>query len=372
MKTQILVLFFFLSNYSIFSQITIYDSDLVSSGDVIWKEYDPSPSASINPGLSGLSQFWNFSTLQPSSLSSLNFISPLNTIYSNLYSNANLCMDDNGSLSFYNKTASGFYMLGIGDTVFNSPTLFYPLPMEYNDSIRNGPVLVIDTALTGPLLDIALSAATVSLISNGLANKVDTAIIATSYTTDFIIDASGAITTPLGTFDVLRLKSIKYINTDLNLFCSDTAVLGSGIWINNVPLSSIPILSNFSNNQIEYKYEWITNSNLAAFVVAEMEVDASGNLISGVTYQTTPQSVSNLENKKMSINTISNSNILILKNQNKNENTSLKMFDLKGRVVLEKSFYDRLELNLSFSVKGCYFIRLQSEKDSLIRKIKID
>ena len=110
-----------------FAQITVTDTDLIGVGDIIYQANDTLPGSTITPGNAGANQTWDFSTLQESSTGNLLFISPIGTTYENQYPNANLCMNDNGSLSYYNKTSTGLFIHGIGDTVFNSPALSTPL-----------------------------------------------------------------------------------------------------------------------------------------------------------------------------------------------------------------------------------------------------
>ena len=139
-----------------YGQITVTDTDLVDVGDVIFQATDNTLASTINIGNTGINQTWDFSTLQESSIGNLLFISPIGTAYQNQYPNANLCMNDNGSLSYYNKTTTGLFIHGINDTVFHSPTLFYPLPLTYGLTISDGPILIIDNVITGPLLSLAL------------------------------------------------------------------------------------------------------------------------------------------------------------------------------------------------------------------------
>ena len=128
-KKQLIFLVVVLLTGNIFAQITVTDTDVFSVGDIAYQAHDANSGTAINVGSTGLNQSWDFSSLQESSSNTIFFISPIGTNYENQYPNANLCMDDNGSLSYYNKTTSGFFMHGIGDTVFSSPALFYPLPL---------------------------------------------------------------------------------------------------------------------------------------------------------------------------------------------------------------------------------------------------
>ena len=229
-------------NTNVISQITVTDADLVDIGDVIYKAYDDAPSSSIIIGNSGTNQIWDFSSLQSSYTDTLFFVDPVSTVHAGLYSNVNLSMLNDGSISYFNKTSSGMYLHGLSDTLFNSPALFYPLPLTYSLVASDGPILVIDNVITGPLLNTALPSATVSVLSNGLADRADTAIIKITNTTDFFVDGSGTITTPLGTFSVLRLKSVKYTNSILDIYCTNT-VSGLGSWYNNISFTSIPFFS---------------------------------------------------------------------------------------------------------------------------------
>ena len=118
-------------------------------------------------------------------------------------------MDDKGSITYFNKSSAGLDIHGISDTVFNSPALFLPLPLAYGLTISDGPVVVIEQTITGSFLSSAIPPATVYVLTNGLGNRADTALIQVTNTTDFEVDGSGTITIPLGTYDVIRLKTIQ-------------------------------------------------------------------------------------------------------------------------------------------------------------------
>ena len=61
MKTRLLSLFIFLSVNS-FSQITVYENDLVGVGDLMIKAFDPN--ANVSLGTTGPNQYWDFGSLQ--------------------------------------------------------------------------------------------------------------------------------------------------------------------------------------------------------------------------------------------------------------------------------------------------------------------
>jgi hypothetical protein len=237
--------------------------------------------------------------------------------------------------------------------------------------MSDGPILIIDNVITGSLLSMALPPSTVATLSNGLANKADTALIKITNTTDFLVDASGTMTTPLGTFDALRLKSIKYTNSELDIYCSDT-LSGIGAWIPNVPFSAIPFLGGFSNNEIEYKYEWITDDSSVAFLLAEIIVDSLDNIINGVSFQTSVPSYINESNQDIfNLYPIPATYSLNIE-ANCTDLTTYKMYNVLGNIVLENNFTKSTQLDLSQLAKGSYLLNITTVKGTATKKIIVE
>ena len=372
MKTKSLTIALAFIGLSAFAQITVYEQDVFNVGDIVYQAHDTSPGTVINIGSTGSNQFWDFSSLQDLSTSTLFFISPVGTNYENQYPNANLCMDDNGLLSYYNKTSIGVFLHGVGDTVFSSPALFYPLPLTYGLNISDGPIVVIDTAISGSFLSLVIPPATVVALSNGLANRADTALIQITNTTDFEVDGSGNMTTPLGTYDVLRLKRIQNTFSVLNVYCSDT-VSGMGAWINNIPFSSIPLLAGFSNDEQEIKYQWITNDASVKFLLAEIIVDSLDNLINGVSFQTisSSSSVAELPLNTFDVYPIPSSDKLIIESKSNNL-VDLTLRDVMGKVVLSNKFTGTKQIDLTQISKGIYYLNLKAIEGKLTKKVIIE
>jgi hypothetical protein len=165
-----------------------------------------------------------------------------------------------------------------------------------------------------------------------LANSADTAVVKILNTSNFEVDASGTMNTPLGTFDVLRLKSIKYTDSQLDIYCSDT-LTGLGTWITNVPFSSIPFLGNSNNNMVEYKYEWITNDPSAHFLIAEVIVDSLDNIIDGVSFQIN-SSVSSIYNNSEKRNLIKLTDLS--GKETKRQNNKLLFYEYDNGIIEKK------------------------------------
>lgn len=372
MKTKLFTIFLAFIGLTAFAQITVYEQDVFSVGDIIYQAHDTSLGTVINIGGTGLNQNWDFSSLQESSTSTLFFISPVGTNYENQYPDANLCMDDNGSLSYYDKTSTGVFLHGVGDTVFSSPALFYPLPLTYGLNISDGPIVVIDTSISGSFLSIVIPPATVAVLTGGLGNSADTALIQITNTTDFEVDGSGTITTPLGTYDALRLKRIQNTSSVLNVYCSDT-VSGMGIWVNNIPFSSIPVLAGFSNDEQEIKYQWITNDASVKFLLAEIIVDSLDNIANGVSFQTTSPASSITESKQAIFNVypIPASNKLTIESEG-SYLTDLTLLDGMGKLVFSAKFKGTTQIDLTQISKGIYYLNLKTTEGELTKKIIIE
>jgi hypothetical protein len=349
------------------AQITVTDADLVNVGDVIYTVYDNNPSSLIAIGNSGTGQFWDFSSLQTLSVDTQSYISPIGTQYEASYPNANLALNTNGNISYFNVSSAGVYAHGINDTVFNAPALFLPLSLTYGLSTTDGPIIVLEEEITGPLLAIALPAVTVAALTNNIANRADTALIQVTNTSEFSVSASGTITTPLGTYDVLRLKEEKEISSVLNIYCSDT-LTQMGMWFNNIPFSSIPMLG-FSNEENEVTYRWITNDATVSYLVAAVDVD-SFDIVKEASYQTISivNSVSSLSLSDINIYPIPTTYNLTVEAEN-NELIILDLLDVNGKLILSTQFTNSTNLDLSKISKGIYYLSLNTAEGKLTKKI---
>ena len=368
MKCKLSFVLFFLYHLITNAQITINSNNLVDVGDKIYQSYDDNVSL-INLGQPALNQYWDFSFLQVNEIDTLNFVDPNTTSYSNLYNNVNICLEQNGSVSYFHKSIDGMYLHGISDTVFDLPALFYPLPLTYGLSVSDGPVLVIDEVITGQFLELALPSSTVSVLTNGLANKADTAVIKILNTSDFVVDGSGTISLPMGSFEALRMKSIKYTTSELDIYCSDT-ITGIGTWINNVPFSSIPFLSGSENNLVEYKYEWITNDSNVHFLLAEVYVDSLDNILDGISFQVenTISEIKNLSIDLLEVFPIPTTNQLRIKYKADND-VKYDILDNNGKLIKSGFFRNNIVVSFDDLALGVYFLKVTVDNNVFFKKL---
>ena len=371
MKIKLLTIALAFASMNMSGQITVTDADIVGQGDFVHMAYDNNPSSLITIGLQGMNQTWDFSTLQVSSVDTELYVSPIGTQYENLYPNANLCLSAGGSISYFDKSSSGVYIYGLNDTVFNLPALFLPLPLTFGLSVTDGPIVVVEDYITGPLLSIALPASAVATLTNNLANIADTALIQITNTSEFSVDGSGVITTPLGTYDALRLKEVKEISSILNVYCSDT-ITQQGMWFNNIPFSAIPILAGNSNNEQEITYRWITNDATVTYLVAATVVDSFNN-VEEASFQITPllNNITELPSSLFNVYPIPATNNLTIEAQN-NKFTYLNLVDVTGKVILKKEFTQSTSLDVSHIAKGMYYLNLKTVEGNLTKQIIIE
>ena len=371
-KQNLLVLSFLLFSVRMYGQITVYESDITNVGDIIY-QYSESPTSPFSVGSSGLNQNWDFSGVGNGTFtSSLLFVDPVGSPYESQYPNTNLCLQDGGRYSYYNKTSTGLFLHGIGDTLFNSPALYLPLPLTYGLDVSDGPIVIIEESINGPFLSSYIPDSVVSILTGGTANRADEALIKITNSTDFLVDASGSITTDLGTFDVLRLKTTIYTDSELDVLCEDT-LTGQTLWVTNIPFSSIPALASFSNTDIDYKYQWITDDDLVSFLICEAVVDFNDNIENWALQTLGPPPSSVIESNKDVFRVFPNpaANFIAIEALS-NDKVLVKLFDVFGNIIIKSSFQNTTKLNISSFSSGIYYLNLESQGSSVVRKLIVN
>ena len=208
MKKLFAILFLVFFTFDTSGQITVTDNNIVSIGDIFYISETNSISSLITPGISGPNQNWDFSSLQIMNVETSQCIDPNGTPHSLYYPNANICIEENGDYLYFNKSSNKVDFLGEGDSVFQAPLVVLPLPLTYGSTYIDGPILILDSIIGGPLVSVALASQgiTAPMLSAGAAHTADTINIQVDLLTNFEVDAWGAMTIPMGTFNCLRLK----------------------------------------------------------------------------------------------------------------------------------------------------------------------
>jgi hypothetical protein len=186
-----------------FAQITIDNTDMPADGDTLRVSFTNAVPPDFAQG--GANHSWDFSSLAPVSQQVQSYVSTLSTpsvywlafmpnIVSNLASPGNTGFVLPGfpvtdSYVFFNNIATGFYDLGYALKVQGLPlTMKYDTPDQY-----------YDFPLTTGSVWSSSSVATLSIPT--------LAYIRTSRTRSSFVDGWGTLTTPFGTFDVIRVQT---------------------------------------------------------------------------------------------------------------------------------------------------------------------
>ena len=270
-KTKLLIIAMVFFSVNTFAQITVTDADLVGVGDIFYQASDTSGlGSSINPGNTGPNQTWDFSSLQVQNTVTSQCVSPNGTPHALSYPNANLCIEESGDYLYFNKSSNKVEFLGEGDSVFQQPLVVLPLPLTYGSTYTDGPIAILDSMISGPIVALALASqsVTAAMLSQGAAHTADTINIQANLLTEFNVDAWGSMTIPMGTFDCLRLKVAITSNSQVQAYCTDTSMGGSSSgWYPFFP----PELEN------ETSYQWWSDNINTKFALVDMPIDSLGN-----------------------------------------------------------------------------------------------
>lgn len=211
-----------LSTLSLKAQISITDADMPVVGDTMLAYQDTSL-AGFSIGQSGANRTWNFSTLQPEKQVTTYAVAPASTPYAADFPNANLVLtnDFNAYLYYRNTTgalkAEGFASvdpnLGTVSVNFNPIPDQYQFPTEYleNFSGSSGFVEAKPFNQLPPNIQQQINSALSSFPGATVSQ------VRVTFTSNYkdTIDAWGAVTTPIGTYEALRRKRIENSNTKI-------------------------------------------------------------------------------------------------------------------------------------------------------------
>ena len=360
-KSILFFLIIFISKFS-FSQITVTDINLLDIGDVINLAEDDI--SVVNIGTAAQNQIWDFSSLQETDTYKLSVLSVNGTPFDQLYPGANICIEDEGDFIYCNKSTSGISMLGIGDSVFQGSMMLCPLPLSYGLSSTDGPALLLDSIIGGPMVNVLLTSQglSASLLTFGAAHVADSLSIQVEMTTIFDVDAEGTLILPIGSFDALRVQIDRTTISNINVYCIDT---NSGM---NSGWYSLP----FGSSEVERTYQWFSNDIQAKFILAEIALDTIGGSPNGVTYLTNGSST-NLDVKKVKNFIIypvpSNYDITI--ESMSNNNVEAVLTDINGKDIIHFNFYNKYTVNLDHLSKGTYLLNLNDGENISSKKIII-
>jgi len=177
--------------------ITIDSSDIAIMGRTIIMATDTSSMITLTPGPAGANQTWNFSTAVAGTKDTVTFGSPVGTPYASQFPNATVHASADSVHIYFVKTATAMFIdgsaasfIGVADMNPNEQMIAFPSTMGTTFTNTSSYQFTYPTGLSAPAPD-------------------STRIVFTK-TKTAIVDAWGSVTTPGGTFNSIRVKSIGY------------------------------------------------------------------------------------------------------------------------------------------------------------------
>jgi len=275
-----LVIAFFFSYAQ--GQVSLDSTDFAKIGDTLYMATDTIPPTGLSLGSAGTGQVWDFTALVPDKIDTMMFEDPASSIYDSIFPSANLTINplsiklsalaafglgEIGIMAYVKNSAAGFEMVGGGtDGAGGIP----PTPVAFSPTQKwfNFPSVYLSTMQDTSGFDLK--------IDDTMTGFYDSLRVKRSGTILSAIDASGTITTPLGTFPCIREYKIEY--TLDSIATMDT----TGTWNFQNPIVAQILGSNPIADTI-YSYNFYTDT--MGFNIASVTVDTNNNILS-VSYLT--------------------------------------------------------------------------------------
>lgn len=248
---NLLLLLLFLTTFGVQAQITLDMNDLPIVGDYIPRKSD-TMTVLAGPGGSGPNQTWNFTSLSTYVISeNTNVVSVGSTPNGSSFPGSNMAFsNDNVNFLYFNSNANTFStqgfsgdLLGTGSPItatFSPELTLHQFPRTFGSSF---------TDTYG--IDVTFPGGSINPILSQIHFKRSSIVQDTT-------DAWGQITTPNGTYDVLRIHT--------------TEIFTDSIWA--LPIFP-PTWSLVSTNQnTSHSYSWVGKGGKLA--IAEMSFDTLG------------------------------------------------------------------------------------------------
>lgn len=359
MKKRFLLLSILVLSSQLIAQITINSSDLASADDTVLVGI--SNQTTLDYTTTGANQTWDFSTLtrdtsridtfyNVSSASALyqlsfnNFLTPnYQADYYNKLLNNNLPSVPGGTVSLNNpvfftkNSASSSEIVGMGVEVngvevpvkADTVDVIYQYPMNYNDNWTSRSYLYMDM------------------------NPTFNAIFIRHQLRQSTVDGWGTITTPFGTYDVLRVKSI--------ITYTDSVYIDLGFGAQWLPVPT--------PQDIEYTW-WSNGNKIPLLKVVEQNGSPSTIEFRGVTNYASIAT----QNKTNTFEIYPNpANNVLTVNLNNYKNAQIQVIDITGKIVLTtNTTQTKNALDVANLTKGVYFIKIISNNQSTTKQFVKD
>lgn len=327
------------------AQITVGEWDVVPNPMRVTQNYDLA--STVNPGVAGMSQTWDFSTLENEG-SSITDIQAAGWIeYGNLFPESQYGVKEGDStFVFFAKNSSHFAVNGVVQDVdgdedldvlkFEKPLIETSFPIIYGNTYSDTGIVFVSVA--GDPLQGYDSAHFQQIIIRNL-----------------VTDAYGQMILPMGTFDVLRN------NGKINVIDSTWIFLG-GVR---------QLVDN--NSDSENFYEWYTDNNAANYQLVEMGYDSATGAITDVLYLAGTPTVGVIEKELSAVSIFPNPSkgLLTIELEASLTNATLVVLDVRGALVSTGSINGLSQkMDLTHLSNGLYYVQVIDAAGNLVAKEK--
>jgi hypothetical protein len=363
MRTCLTLVLFFYCFTSLKAQITIGENDFANADDTDRVSIANIPSG-LNYKATGADTTWDYSFLQWSSQRVDELLNPTNTnvLYALYFSNvsfnsrrSNLAslgtldinisslLTVNALYNYFYKSSSSYIQQGLGMSIDNIPTevsmgakdTLYRFPLKYGDADQCASSFKINLPIIGGVLH-----------TQTRTNQVD---------------GWGVLTTPFGTFPVIR----EY-----------TQIVGyDSVYIDTLHAGlKVPLVE-------QREYKWIGNGQKEPLLQVNTQYILGIETVTSIVYRDSvrnrPVVVSGINEPSandLSFNVYPNpaSNHFLISYSNEDE-TQLIVADLTGKELMHKTFNGQLEtVDASQWAKGVYLVMLTNDRQTSFRKVVIE
>jgi len=253
-------------------------------------------------------------------------------------------IDANGFEIYFTKNTTTFEVVGFAGDLFgtgdkqvymNPADVSLQLPANFNDSYTTS------------------SIQKVTVLGSDVGAPIDSAVQITYKTKTILIDAWGSLTTPYGTFDVLRIN--------------ETAIAIDSTWAYSF---GIPTLVDNNNNNT-YNYTFFSNDAATKYPVMSMDHDNAGAVLKVDWLKTAPTvSVSDIETNEARVYPNPAKNQIII--EGTPDVSKIEIFTITGSLVLEATVSSlKTNVDISQLQNGTYLYSVLDNNGIVISSDKL-
>ncbi len=352
------------------AQVIVTDADFASPGDVVYMGRATNMPLGTTPGNAGTGQTWNFSAFVPSGIDTVNFVDPTTLPATDSFPTANISFKQMNGDAYLNKSAAGIELLGFSG-ILGQNNLFITTNFEPSETILKFPAQ-LGTSYT----DTARVNFDVYVGPQG-QGYIDSIRVRRLYTIENTVDAEGALTLPLGTYNAIRCKVDEVVVDSMWAYALQENVL-FGIVQGWQPLPAFIAGAIGVSGAVSVKttrnYRWLANNS--KFYLVDMSVDVANNNPTSARYQedpTTPIQTAINENTagitgiKLFPNPANNELFITLPAGN--NFYTMGMYNSVGQLVLSHTLNGSSQHNVSALPSGIYVVTISNGTQLFTQKL---